>query len=139
MSDLALIEAYYRKCMRNLSALIPEGVYFVDLEFLHHFDLLHFQPGEGRELVLPHSFRVVESVDKLTFINDEFVVWIVSHQANQIPATYILIALNAPDRAPRLEVAIIASGVYNASNLALKVLDRFLTDIRETETELSGY
>jgi hypothetical protein len=55
------------------------------------------------------------------------------------PLTYTLIALNRGDCEPQLEVAFIASGVYNSSKLVLKVLEKFLIEIQETETTLAKF
>jgi hypothetical protein len=138
MRNLSLIEEYYRKFINNVFHWIPEGIYFVDLELLHHFDLLHFQPNaDYRDPVMNRYFHMIESVEKITLINDEFIVWIIPDKMNQIPVTCTLIALNRPDREPQLEAAFIASGVYNTSKLVLKVLEKFLIEIQETGKTLS--
>jgi hypothetical protein len=51
-------------------------------------------------------------------INDEFVIWIIPNKKDENPRTYALIALNSRDRELQLEVAFIATGVYNTSRMA---------------------
>lgn len=139
MRNLVLIEEYYQKFMKDLNFWLPEGVFLINLELLYHFDLLHFQPhiSHHQKTNLTQYFHIVETPEKLTLINPEFIVWIIPDHLNQIPVTYTLIALNHEERDPQLEVAFIASGVYNNSNLVLKVLEQFLIEIQETEGLLS--
>lgn len=142
MHNHTVIEECYKKFTKSLYFWIPEGIYFIDLQLLHHFDLLHFQPsGEHKDPnpILTRYFNIVESPEKITLINDDFVIWIIPAKVNNIPTTYTLIALNSSDREPQLEAAFIASGVYNTSKLVLKVLEKFLIEIKETEMALSGF
>ena len=55
---------------------------------------------------------MIETTEKITLINDEFVIWIVPEKVNNSATTYTLIALNRND-GPQLEVTFITSGVYN--------------------------
>jgi hypothetical protein len=140
MHNLAVIEECYKKFIKSLNFWIPEGIYYIDLQLLHHFDLLHFQPHTPRkDPVLTRYFHMVESPEKITLINDEFVVWIIPDKVNYLTVTYTLIALNPSDREPQLEAAFIASGIYNTSKLVLKVLEKFLIEIQETETALLNF
>ncbi len=140
MYNLSIIEECYKKFIKGLYSWIPEGIYFINLELLHHFDLLHFQPRvESKDPILTRYFQVFESPEKVTLLNDEFVIWIMPEKVDRTSLTYILIALNRENQEPQLEVAFIASGVYNSSKLVLKVLERFLVEIQETEMILSKY
>lgn len=140
MYNLSELDGYYKKFLENLSSWTPEGIYFINLELLHRFDLLHFQPNaEYKDPSLTRYFHIIESPEKVTLFNDEFVVWIIPDRANQIPLTYALIALNRGDQELQLEVTFIASGIYNSSKLVLKVLEKFLTEIQETEAMLSQF
>lgn len=140
MHNLEVIEECYKKFIKSLNFWIPEGIYYIDLQLLHHFDLLHFQPPITRkDPVLTRYFHMVESPEKITLFNDEFVVWIIPDKIEHHSVTYTLIALNPSDREPQLEAAFIASGIYNTSKLVLKVLEKFLIEIQETETLLSSF
>lgn len=135
MHNLMLIEECYQRFTKNLNFLLPEGIFLINLELLYHFDLLHFQPhiAHHKKTNLTQYFHIVETPEKLTLINSEFIIWIIPDHLDQIPVTYTLIAINHEERDPQLEAAFIASGVYNNSNLVLKVLEQFLIEIQDTE------
>lgn len=141
MHNLTLLEEYYKKFIKGLNSWIPECIYVVNLELLHHFDLLHFQPQiEHPEPNLMCYFHIFESAEKITLINDEFIIWIMPEKGDlQQNLTYIFIALNRGDREPQLEVVFIASGVYNSSKLVLRVLEQFLIEIQEMENTLTKF
>lgn len=140
MYNLPLIEECYKKFVKDLQVLIPEGIYSINLELLHRFNLLHFQfLRDYKNPISSRYFHLIEYPEKITMINDEFIVWIIPKNLDQIPLTYALIALNSKDKEPQLEVAFIASGVYNSSRLVLKVLEKFLIEIEDTEQTLSKF
>lgn len=137
MKDINKVEAYYRKCMINLPHCLPEGVVNVDLKLLQCLDLLDFEGKEfGQEDVLTRYFHVVESDDKITLINDLFVIWIVPEATENQSSTYTMIALNRPQE-PKLEMIFSVSGIYNTSRMVLRVLEKYLHDIQENEEELT--
>jgi hypothetical protein len=138
MHNLAIIEEYYKKFSQNLSYWIPDGIFQVNLDLLHHFDLLHFQPlAQKKEEPVVRHFHIIESQEKITLVNDQYIVWIIPDQLNDLPVTYTLIALNKQDQDPQLEVAFIASGIYNSSKVVLKILEKFLAEIQDNEQQLS--
>lgn len=132
MHNLSIIEEYYKKYTKNLSEWIPEGIFTVDLPLLASFDLLSFQHSYVADPSLTRYFHVIESSEKITLINEEFVIWIVTERLDNVPVTYTLIAINQ-DEYPHLEVAFAASGVYNSSLFVLRLLEKFLIDIQENE------
>ena len=100
--------------------------------------MLHFQPdAEPAESVLSQQFFVIEAPEKITLVNDQFIVWIMPEIAFDTSLTYVLIALNRGEQEPQLEAAFIASGIYNSSRLVLKILEKLLLDIQETEEALA--
>lgn len=137
MKDINKVEVYYRKCIVNLPHCLPEGVVNVDLKLLQCLDLLDFEGKEfGQEDVLTRYFHVVESDDKITLINDLFVIWIVPEATENQSSTYTMIALNRPQE-PKLEMIFSVSGIYNTSRMVLRVLEKYLHDIQENEEELT--
>jgi hypothetical protein len=138
MHNLTLIEEYYKKYIKNLYHWIPEGIYSVNLALLHRFDILHFQYPDKQDPVLTRYFHIVESPEKITLINDEFIVWILPDRIDHIPVTYTLVALNKEEQ-PKLELAFITSGVYNTSHLVLRILEKFLIEIQENESMLDKF
>jgi hypothetical protein len=138
MYNLNVIEESYKRYMKCLPHWIPEGIFSVDLALLMQFDLLHFHGPSSLESGLTRYFHVIESPEKITLINHEFVVWIIPERIDHTSLTYTLIALNQEDY-PKLEVAFIASRVYNTSKLVLQVLEKFLIEIQENEKLLKQW
>lgn len=137
MQDISLLDKYYSEFAKNTNHLIPDGIYYINLELLHHFDLLHFQPNaELSDSVFTQHFHVIESAEKITLFNDQFIIWIKPEKIFGAACTYIFIALNHENQKPQLEATIIASGVYNTSKLVLNVLEKFLAEIQENERML---
>lgn len=134
MNNPNVLEDYFRRYMNNLSKWLPDGVIDVDLETLQKLNLLNFHKGT-EDSALTRYFHVVESDDKLTLVNDEFVVWIVPEKTKKISTTYTLIALNKEEEI-HLELAFATSGVYNHSHLVLRLLEKYLLEIQNTEEQL---
>lgn len=130
------IEEAFEKFMGNLKEYAPDGIVDVDLQLMQELDLLHSDEIDQEEdSKLSHSFYVVESHEKLTLFNDRFVVWIVPQILDDVATTYTLIALNEEQK-NRLEMVFATTGVYNHSNLVLRILERFLDQIDENEEEI---
>lgn len=139
MDDLNILEEAYNKYIKSLSSWLPEGIIEVDIELLHKFKLLNFSQGKQQANdALTRYFQVIESNEKITLVNDHFVIWIVPENQNDNPTTYTLIALNVQDH-PHLEMAFSTTGVYNSSRLVLRILEKFLTEIQENEELLKKF
>ena len=134
--DTNLIEEYFHKFMEKMSSFLPEGPILVDIDLLEKLDLLNLD--KKAESSLTRYFNVLESQDKITLINDEFVIWIVPDNTGSIPNTLVLIALNK-DGIPHLELSFITSDIYNSSKLVLRILEKLLYDIQENEETLRPY
>ena len=132
MHNITLIETFYKKYANHLSDCIPEGIINVDINVLHQLELLEYYNSETKDPSLTRYFHVIETDEKITLINDQFIVWIVPDRLDNVPVTYTLIALNK-EEAPQIEMAFSASGVYNTSRLVLRVLEKYLMDIQENE------
>ncbi len=136
--DPVQLELCFQDYMDNLADCVPDGLIPIDLAFLQNsgllaceeFDLLEGKPDK-------HFFHVMETPEKLTLINTQFVVWVAPHSWNGVPATFTLIAFNEPE-GPRLDLVFTATGVYNASHIVLRVLDHFLDETLENEGLISN-
>jgi hypothetical protein len=141
MIDIKLLEKYYNKFVDNLKETLPEGIINVDIEILKRFDLLNYHQTDSNDNALTRYFHVIESNEKITLINDDFIVWIVPEKIEDVSFTYTIVALNSSD-IPKLEVCFITTGVYNTSRLVLRVLEKFLYEIQENEEllkKISGH
>lgn len=132
MNNPTILEACYKKYIRDINKWLPDGIIDADLELLHSLDLLHFHRREPVDSALTRYFHVVESDEKLTLVNDDYIVWIVPEKIDMIPITITLIALNNENDV-QLELAFTTSGIYNNSHLVLKLLEKFLQEIQTTE------
>lgn len=137
MNNIEKLEAVYKKYIQNLSDWLPEGIIRVDLALLQEMNLLDFDKEiQKPDDSLTRYFQVIEQEDKITLVNEEYVIWIVPSSNEEIAATYTLVALNRVGREPELELAFSVSGVYNTSKMVLRLLEKFLADIQENEDAL---
>ena len=137
MDKIAELDSSYEKFMNHLPELVPDGIVHVDLQLLQKLGLLHDEIDNDNSSSLTRFFHVVESKEKITLFNDQFVIWIVPEKINNEPHTLVLVALNFPPK-PKLDMAFSMSGIYNTSRLVLRVLEKFLADIQENEDLISN-
>ena len=127
------LEEFYQEYFHNLSKWAHDGILQVDLPMLHELGILESLQNTAEDLT--QYFHVIESLEKVTLFNEQFVIWIVPKMEEDTPITYVLIALNHEEK-PTLEVVFSTSGVYNTPKSVLKVLQHFLIDMLETEATL---
>lgn len=139
------LEASYKKYTKDLSKSLPDGIIKVDLDLLHSLNLLN---PEGdpcpncNATAKEHSFYIFESEEKITLVNEKYIVWIVPQANDNDPVTYTFIAPNKePHTAtiPKLELGFSTSGVFNSSSFVLRILEAFLDEIEETDSQLSNF
>ena len=132
------IENLYEQYMSNLADLAHDGIVNVDLALLHELNLLDdLDQIKDDPEDLTQYFHVIESAEKVTLFNEQFLIWIIRKMEQDTPITYVLIALNAHDKT-NLEIVFTASGIYNTPKYVLKVLQHFLLDMLETEATLTA-
>ncbi|MBN2479451.1 MAG: hypothetical protein JXA94_04410 [Parachlamydiales bacterium] len=138
MQNPAEIENLYKQYVINLADLAHDGIITVELALLHELNLLDDadQIKDDPE-DLTQYFHVIESPEKVTLFNEQFLVWIVPKTEQETPVTYVLIALNDENK-PSLEVVFTTAGVYNTPRYVLKVLQYYLLDMLETEATLTA-
>ena len=83
-------------------------------------------------------FHVIETQEKVTLFNEQFIIWIVPKMEKENPITYVMVALNNKTKS-NLELVFITSGVYNSPKYVLKILQHYLIDMLETEATLTAY
>jgi hypothetical protein len=133
------IEECYKEFVGNLPNWAHDGVTQIDLKFLHEEGLLPaLQEDKGESDDLTQYFHVIESIEKVTLFNEQFIVWIIPKMEGEQPLTFVLIALNHPEKA-HLEIVFATRGVYNTPRYVLKVLQHFLVDMLETEATLTSF
>ena len=132
------IEEIYQQYVGNLSDWVHDGIVNVNLHLLHELGLLEdCTDKKDASEDLAQYFHVIESSEKVTLFNDQFLIWIIPKMEQDIPMTYALIALNDEESA-NLEVVFTTGGVYNTPKYVLKVLQYYLLDMLETEATLTA-
>jgi hypothetical protein len=137
MHDIAMLEEYYRKCLNKLDSWAPEDFIEVDVRLLERLKILDEYNENPHDYTLTQEFHYTESEDKITLLNDQFIVWIVPENIDGSVVTFTMIAINHPER-PHLELIYTSRGIYNTSNLVLRVLEKFLLEIQENEKILQN-
>ena len=133
------LEELYQKFYTNLGNYLQDSIVKVDLTLLKRFNLLNRTPEEEKELQsqFPFYFHVIESSEKVTLFNNQFVVWITPQVVDELPVTLTIIALTHKDDL-RLEIAFSTAGVYNTPKYVLKVLRHYLSEVIDTEEEIAS-
>jgi hypothetical protein len=132
------LEEAYKKFSANLTEWVPDGVLQVDLNLLNELGLLNHDAIEsGTKEDLTHYFHVIETADKVTLFSEQFAIWIVPKLVNDIPSTMTYIALLHASK-PHLEIVFSSTGVYNTPKYILKILQHFLTEVKDTEAMISA-
>lgn len=136
----AQLEEAFLEFSQNLQKHAPDGVISVDLNLLHDLGLL--EKGKMNDSTtsdeLMHYFHVLETPDKVTLFNEQFVVWILPKMIQEIPLTLIFIGRFQSANKPYLELVFSTTGVYNTPKFILKVLEHFLTEVIDTEAIISS-
>jgi len=139
MHNLSIIEECYQRFIREWPLLLHDGIQTIDIKSLNRMNLIQFHESQSEEEeMLTRYFHVVETREKITLINEEFVVWIVPDPDPKKQLTTVLIALNKHPL-PTLECGFHAIGVYNTSSLVLKYLEKLLNEIHENERVIQSY
>ncbi len=127
------LEDAYKEFIHHLPIFLPDGIIEVDLALLHEHNILGKSKSETAEDI-KYYFHIIETQEKITLFNDNFVVWIVpqSFQGQSITLT-LLARINESIETPDLELAFTNSGVYNTSQIVLQVLEHFLEEIKEND------
>lgn len=129
------LEESFEDFINDIPRWVPDGIIEVDLFLLKALGLLHHNEDDEKILQsqFPFYFHVVETDDKVTLFNNQFVVWIVPQMVEETPTTLTMIALLNEESNPRLEMVFSTAGLYNSPKCVLKVLRYYLTEVIDTE------
>ena len=138
MSPSQLEEAFV-EFSQNLPKHAPDGVIAVNLNMLYELGLLKhekFDQATSHEELM-HYFHVLETPDKVTLFNEQFVVWILPKMLQETSQTMHFYCTSAKYQAS-FEIVFSTTGVYNTPKFILKVLEHFLTEVIDTEAIISS-
>ncbi len=141
MLDPVELEEAYKRFSCDVKRWVPDGVISVDLQLLHTLGLLEGAPLFAAEAPTntKHFFHVIETDDKVTLFNEQFAVWIVPKAEDEakVSATMVYIAWLQGTK-PHLEIVFSTEGVYNTPKFILKILERFLQEVSDTEAIIAS-
>jgi len=132
MDKIAQLDILFQQFRNDIVNHLPDSILEIDIEVLHELGILQDEENIDATASLTRFFHVVEAADKITLFNDQFIVWVVPDMVDEEPITLTLIALNSGFE-PKLELGFTTSGVYNTSRLVLRILEKLLEEIQETE------
>jgi hypothetical protein len=134
-----VLEDAFQEFSRDLSKWVHDGIIHVDMKLLNDLGLLNNAELEHSlsDAHLNHYFHIIETADKVTLFNEQFVIWIVPELVGEVPTTTTLIALLQTNK-PHLELAYTTSGVYNTPKYILKILQHFIAEVQDTEAVISS-
>lgn len=129
------LEQIYQKFTENMTAWAPDECFQVNLQLLQNLGLLDNWDTSTSES-LQQQFHVLETTEKVTLFNSQFLVWIIPQTNTELPSTLVMMAFIQKE-IPHLELAYTTSGVYNTPKYILRVLQHFMTELLDTEATLS--
>lgn len=134
----AQIEKAFASFTHHLTGWCPDTVVSVNLPFLMELGILSYnQLKDSTFEDFVHLFQVIETDDKVTLYNEQFLVWIVPKMVQDIPTTKVMIA-RIQKKLPQLELIFSTEGVYNAPKYILLVLEKLLTEIIDTHQVIAA-
>lgn len=133
------LDAFFEHLSSHTTDLLPDGIMDINVKTLHALHLLADEiPMPGATPPASALLQAIESGGKITLFNEKFALWIVP-QKNADPASTIVFIARRADEDIKPEIAFRTSGIHNRSKTILKLIDRFLADIQETETVISKF
>ena len=132
------LDAFFEHLVSHTSDLLPDGIMNINVKTLHALHLLSDDtplPGSAPASTL---LQAIESGGRITLYNEKFALWVVP-QKNADPASTIVFIASRTDEEIKPEIAFRTTGIHNRSKTILKLIDRFLADIQETETVISKF
>ncbi len=141
MINPQILEASFKEFIEDLSSWLPDGIIQVDIDLLYSLGLLSVDKDIIAMEAVPidYHFHIIETDEKITLVNDSFIVWVVPEVVDGVPSTYTFIAINTTEGKPELEMAFSNHGIYNSSRFVLRVLEAFLEEIQENEKQIAFF
>jgi hypothetical protein len=129
------LDTYFDNLTQNTKELLPDGIMDVSIKTLHTLNLL----SEGyttNEIPASQLLQAVESEGKITLFNERFALWIVPQVGADPSATVVYVATHTNDEV-KAELGFRTSGVHNKSKTILRLIDKFIADIQDTDSVIA--
>ncbi len=137
MDSIEKLDDFFEHLQTNTGELLPDGLLDVNIKTLHSLHLLSNESPDTEPAPVAHLLQAIESGGKITLFNERFVLWIVPQQEVHPPSTVIYVAQRNEDNEIKPELGFRTAGIHNRSKTILRLIDKFLTDIQETESFIS--
>lgn len=137
MVSIEQLDIYFDNLTKNTKDLLPDGILDINIKTLH---TLHLLSEESSIDEVPESLllQAVESEGKITLYNERFALWIVPQVGASPSATVVYVATHN-DVEVKAELGFRTTGVHNKSKTILRLIDRFLADIQDTDSIIAGF
>jgi hypothetical protein len=132
--DESYLDEFFEKFSSNPAQYFPDGILDIDIKTLNEYNLLSEEKKSQRKIPIVHYLKIHDSQDRITLFNDHFAVWIVPEKDSFYTTVYIA---KFQDGDLKIEIAFRAEGLHNKSKTILRLVERFLTDIQETDSMLN--
>ena len=130
------LDGFFQRLSANTGEFFPDGVVDINVKILHTLGLLSDAPPALLEAPASSLLQAVESDGRITLFNEKFALWIVPQANTPVPTTVTFIARRAGEVFSP-EVAFRTQGIHNRSKTILRIIDRFLAEIQETESVIA--
>jgi hypothetical protein len=130
------LDAFFDHLQSHTSDLLPDGILEINVKTLHTLHLLSEETPPSGTPPASTLLQAIESEGKITLYNEKFALW-VAPQKNADPASTIVFIASRKDNEMKPEIAFRTTGIHNRSKTILKLIDRLLADIQETENVIS--
>lgn len=135
MVTIDQLDTYYQSLSQNTQELLPDGIIDVNIKTLQALRLLT-EEASGGEGTTAELLQAVETDGRITLFNERFALWIVPQVGASPSATVVYVATHQNEEV-KAELGFRTSGIHNNSKTILRLIDRFLADIQETDSMLS--
>lgn len=137
MVSIEQLDIFFDHLTKNTKDLLPDGILDINIKTLHTLQLLS-EESSMDEIPESHLLQAVESEGKITLYNDRFALWIVPQVGASPSATVVYVATHN-DAGVRAELGFRTTGVHNKSKTILRLIDKFLIDIQDTDSIIASF
>lgn len=134
--SLDQLDCFFEELATHSSELLPDGIIDINIATLLALQLLSEECPGPNTTPIAHLLQAIESDGKVTLFNDNFVIWIVPRRERDEPVTTVYIARRYASSV-KPELAFRAAGIHNRSRTILRLIDKYLAEILDTENVLS--
>lgn len=136
MLDPSLLDAKFKAIIKNIPQAVPDGIIEINEQIIKGFGAA--MNNRRQSAKNQAHFYVIEAFDKITLINEKFVVWLfpfIRDESCKETLTFI-----ARHDLPKfqIELAFSTKKEYNHPALVLELLQCFLEEITENESLCEG-